>query len=82
MSLGCVSVDRAISSSCLSEFAGKYADRMCEFCCTSHDYCNALKSFETRQEPPAPLQCLESVTVVMKEQRWEGERRQGEERGG
>jgi len=49
MSLGCISAFDSWNQStlCLSEFAGYYADMMCEFCCTSLDYCNALKSFDT-----------------------------------
>jgi len=26
---------------------GKYAEMTCEFCCTSHHYCNSLKSLDT-----------------------------------
>jgi len=46
MSLGCESAAGSGKTSCLSEFAGKYADNLCEFCCTSDHYCNALKSFD------------------------------------
>jgi len=46
MSLGCESMDRAMTS-CLSQFSGKYAEMTCEFCCTSHHYCNSLKSLDT-----------------------------------
>jgi len=45
MSLGCSSAE-AHKSSCLSEFAGKYADMRCEFCCAGGDYCNAVKSYD------------------------------------
>ena len=48
MSLRCSSAEPGSSkTSCLSEFSGKYADMLCEFCCTSHDYCNALPVMTT-----------------------------------
>lgn len=49
MSVGCVSAEPDVSnnSSCLSQFAGKYANELCEYCCMGEPYCNGLKTLDT-----------------------------------